>query len=311
MDPQAQALLQRMQADARPMPDDQAAWLQGYRAQVDGLAGAGAPVPGTTVLAAACAGPAGPVALRAYRPSAVGAGALPTVVFCHGGGFVAGSVQAYDTPLRRLAARSGWQVVAVEYRLAPEHPYPAAPEDCLAALRSVARGGLEADPDNLAVAGDSAGGLLATVLARHARDEGLRLRLQVMLYPNTDLRETGPGDGRYPSRAAFDGAVVRMDELYRSLRLYCGDTDRTRPDASPLLAPDLGGMCPGLLVTAEHDPLRDEGERYADRLRDAGVPIETERVPGMIHGVFQMAAVLDIGDRLVTRVAERLRLARR
>ena len=301
IDPQAAAVLRDMQAQAKPMPSDQAEWLRGYRAQLDALPRLQGPAPDIDVAAASCPGPAGPVRLRRYRP--VADGARPTVVFCHGGGFVAGTLDGYDVPLRWLALRSGWQVVAVDYRLAPEHPYPAAAEDCMAALHFVAAGGLDADPAQIAVAGDSAGGLLTAVLARHARDEGLPLQLQIMLYPNTDLREAGP----YPSRQAFDGTVIRIDELYRSLRLYLRDTDRTLPDVSPLLAPDLAGFCPALLITNECDPLRDEAEHYAERLRDAGVAVASERLPGMVHGALQMAAAVDAGDRLITRVAHALR----
>lgn len=210
-----------------------------------------------------------PIRLRAYRSSQQKP--LPAVLFCHGGGFVAGTLHGYDVPLRWLALRSGWQVVAVDYRLAPEHPYPAAPEDCMAALRFLAAGGLDADPTRLVVAGDSAGGLLATVLARRARDEKLPLRRQVVLYPNIDLREDEP----CPSRRAFDGTVIRIDELHRSLRLYLGEHDRSLPDISPLLAPDLHGLCPALLIINECDPLRDEAERYADRLQNAGVPVHS------------------------------------
>ncbi|MBC7799265.1 MAG: alpha/beta hydrolase [Gemmatimonadaceae bacterium] len=297
IDPQADTLLQTMRANARAMPDDTAEWLRGYRAQLDGLPQFQGPAPDIDVVDTT--GPGG-IVLRAYRPRP---GVLPTVLFCHGGGFVAGTLRGYDIPLRWLALRSGWQVVAVDYRVAPEHPYPAGPDDCRAALRFLGDGGLGADAGRLSVAGDSAGGLLATLLAREAGD--LRLALQVLLYPNTDLRQDTP----HASRPEFDGTVIRLPELYRSLALYLGATDRTRPDVSPLLAPDLSGLCPALLITNEHDPLRDEAEAYGARLRDAGVPVEHERMPGMIHGALQYGAVVDAGDRLITRVADALRAA--
>ena len=301
IDPQAQAVLRDMQAQAKPMPADQDEWLRGYRAQLEDLPRLQGPAPELDVIETTCSGPVNPIGLRAYRPTQQGP--RPTVMFCHGGGFVAGTLHGYDVPLRWLALRSGWQVIAVDYRLAPEYPYPAAPEDCMAALRFLAAGGMDADISRLAVAGDSAGGLLATVLARRARDEQLPLRLQVVLYANTDLREDGP----HPSRTAFDGTVVRIDELYRSLRLYLDGHDRSVPDVSPLLAPDLRGLCPALLITNEYDPLRDEAERYADRLRDAGVPVMFQRLPGMVHGALQMAAAIDAGDALITRIADALK----
>lgn len=303
IDPQADALLQEMRAGASPMPDDQAEWLRGYRAQLDALPRWQGTPPTIDVIDTTAPGPAPrPVPLRAYRPRP---GVLPTALFCHGGGFVAGTLRGYDVPLRWLALRSGWQVVAADYRLAPEHPYPAAPQDCWAALRFLAQGGLGADPGRLAVVGDSAGGLLATALAGQARDAGLELALQVLLYPNTDLRADAP----HASRPAFDGTVIRLPELYRSLDLYLGAADRSLPAISPLLAPDLGRMCPAVLVTNECDPLRDEALRYAERLRCAGTLVDAWHEPGMIHGALQYAARVEAGDRLITRVADALRTA--
>ena len=141
------------------------------------------------------------------------------------------------------------------------------------------------------------------MVARRAREAGIGLALQVLLYPNADLRETTA----YASRAAHDGKVVRIDELYRGLDLYLGATDRRLADVSPVLAPDLAGLCPALLVTNEDDPLRDEAEVYGARLREAGVRLEMLRLPGMIHSVMQRAARIDAGDALITMVSERLR----
>ena len=293
MDADAAALVRTMQAGAQPMPADTGAWLAQYRAQLDGLTRFQGPAPDIVVQEAAGA--------RIYRPP--GPAPRPTLLFMHGGGFVAGTLRAYDVPLRSLALRSGWQVMAVDYRLAPEHPYPAAPEDGWAALRFLAGGGAEADAARLAVGGDSAGGLLATVLARRARAAGIPLRFQALLYPNTDLR---PGP-HHASRTEYDGVVIRMDELYRSLDLYMSGADRTAADASPLLSPDLAGLCPAWLVTNEIDPLRDEAEAYGQRLRDAGVSVRQEREAGMVHGALQYGAVVAAGDRLITRFADALR----
>ena len=308
IDPHARAVLDELASAARPMAADEGEWLAGYRAELDrvvAMQGEAPPITGAMRPVPLPGG--GTIALRVCRPDG-GAGRRPTALFIHGGGFVAGSLAAYDIPLRWLALRSGWQVAAVDYRLAPEHPFPAAVHDCAAALMV-----LLTEPDveagRLAVIGDSAGGCLAAVTARRARDAGLPLALQVLLYPNTDLRPAAalPAGTAYPSRAEHDGVVIRMDELHRCLDLYCGATDRTLPDVSPLLAPDLAGLCPALVVTNGHDPLRDEGEAYARRLREAGVPVEAERVDGMIHSALQRGARLAHGDALITRVAARLR----
>jgi acetyl esterase len=300
IDPQAKDVLDDLARDATPMPADQAAWLAGYRGQLDGIVAMQPPAPAITVLEDTVVCDGAPLGLRLYQPE--GSVLRPTLLFIHGGGFVAGSLAGYDRPLRTLALRSGWQVAAIDYRLAPEHPFPVAPDDCTAALRHLLANA-QVDRTRLAVGGDSAGGLLATVVARRAREAGIGLALQVLLYPNADLRETTA----YASRAAHDGKVVRIDELYRGLDLYLGATDRRLADVSPVLAPDLAGLCPALLVTNEDDPLRDEAEVYGARLREAGVRLEMLRLPGMIHSVMQRAARIDAGDALITMVAERLR----
>ena len=291
-------MLDELAAKAVPMPAEEGEWLRGYRETLDGITAMQGPAPACHVAERHVAGRA----LRLYRPHGDEPG--PTLLFLHGGGFVGGSLAGYDIPLRWLALRSGWRIAAVDYRLAPEHPYPAAPDDCFTALCA-----LHDDPAlgavgrPLAVGGDSAGGLLATVTALRARDAGLHLALQVLLYSNTDLR---PGP-HHPSRVEHDGVVIRMDELYRSLDCYAGVRDRTDPRVSPLLADDLRGLCPALLFTNEYDPLRDEAEAYGMRLRQAGVAVEAIRLPGMIHSCLQRGARIDAGDALITLVAERLR----
>ena len=298
LDPEAEAVLRGR--NVKPMPAEEAAWLRDFRAQLSAPAGQQGLRPPMDVIATTCPGPAGPVPLRLYRPDP--RAHAPTVLFCHGGSFVGGTLDAYDTPLRHLARRAEWLVVAVDYRLAPEHPYPAALEDCRAALRFLSHGPAGADPGRLAIAGDGVGGLLATVLAREA---SVPLRLQVLLYPNTDLRE----GSAHTSRAEHDGVAISVDEMYRCFRLALRGLDRTRPDVSPLLTPDLRGLCPALVITNEHDPLRDEAEAYATRLVEAGVPMTLERLPGSIHGVLQLGGVMSVGDRLITRVADALRRA--
>ena len=301
LDPQAKTVLDELAATAEPMPADEGEWLQGYREELDVIVEMQGPAPRCPTVKAM----AGEVAMRLYRPA--GAAPLPTFLFIHGGGFVAGSLESYDIPLRHLALRSGWQVAAVDYRLAPEHPFPAAPDDCFAALRALHDDAtLGASSQPMAVGGDSAGGLLAAVMAMRARDAGLTLALQVLLYPNTDLR---PGP-LHPSRVAHDGIVIRVDELYRSLDLYVAGHDRAAAHVSPLLGGDLRGLCPALLVTNEVDPLRDEAEAYGERLREAGVSVEATLLEGMIHSCMQRGARIDAGDALITMVAERLRRLR-
>lgn len=297
IDPHAAKVVAVLQADAKPMPADQDEWLAGYRADVDRFVRFQGPPPDVAVRDTTIDCPGGPLKLRVYGEDPT----APVALYCHGGGFVAGSLSGYDTPLRWLAIRSGWQVYAVDYRLAPESPYPAAVEECLAALVHIAAGA----PKCLAVIGDSAGGLLAAVLARHARDRSIDLALQVLLYPNADLREAPS----YPSRVDHDGVLIRVDELYRSLALYAAGADRSDPDLSPVCAGDLARLCPAFVVTNEFDPLRDEGELYARLLGDAGVGVVHERLPGMIHAGLQLAAAIPAGDALITRVAEHLKQA--
>jgi acetyl esterase len=226
-------------------------------------------------------GPGGDIPLRIYHPlNAVGP--LPTFVFFHGGGWVVCNVDTHDTLCRSLANASGYMVVSVDYRLAPEHKFPAAVDDCLAATRWVREAAAEigADPDRIVVGGDSAGGNLATVVCLLLRDSGQRLPgLQVLIYPvtNVDLetesyRVNGQGYN-----------------LTRSMMQWFFDCYLNSPDdaadwrVSPLRADDLSGLPPALVITAEYDPLRDEGEAYAARLEAANVPVTLTRYPGMIH----------------------------
>ncbi|QGN48524.1 alpha/beta hydrolase fold domain-containing protein [Micromonospora sp. WMMC415] len=245
-------------------------------------------------------GPAGDVPVRIHRPA--GPGPLPTLLWFFGGGWTLGSVDTADGICRRLANAVPCQVVTVGYRLAPEAPFPAAVHDCHAALRFVAAHPVEfgADPERLAVGGDSAGGNLAAAVTLLARDTGPRLAAQLLVYPNTDQTAEPAGDD---DPLLFNRRSVAW---YRSH--YLADpADARDPLASPLLADDLGGLPPALVVTAEHDPLRDEGERYADRLRDAGVPTIRTRYAGMVHGFFAMPGTFDDGRRAQDEAAAFLR----
>jgi acetyl esterase len=225
---------------------------------------------------------------RIYAPPAgtmpVG-GRLPALVYYHGGGWTLGSIATYDSLCRALARGSGALVVSVDYRLAPEHPFPAAVEDAHLALWWVARnaGDLGADMRRLAVGGDSAGGTLATVIALRARKEGLPVAFQALFYPGTDLTRT---DRSSHEQYGQDHLLTTQGiEAFR--RFYLPDAlDWGRPEASPLLMPDedLRLMPPALVMTAGCDPLRDEGEAYADRLWAAGVAVDYRLEAALIHG---------------------------
>ena len=236
-------------------------------------------------------GPGGALALRIYTP--VGNGPFPVMVFFHGSGFVVCSLDTHDGMCRNLCAGAGCVVVSVDYRLAPEHKFPAATDDCLAATRWVAANAcaLGADAGCIVVAGDSAGGNLAAVTALRIRDEGgPRLKGQLLIYPVTDYH-----DSNAPSMAenAEGYGLTRAGMIWFWDHYLADPSQGAAPHASPLRAKDLSGLPPALVVTAEYDPLRDEGEEYAKRLRQAGVATEMKRWDGMNHGFFVWPGVVE------------------
>lgn len=248
------------------------------------------------------------VPARLYRPDA---GAAPLVLYLHGGGWTIGDLDTHDRICRRLAHRSRAAVLSLDYRLAPEHPAPAAVDDVVHVLEWVATTPLELDqaPSAVAVAGDSAGGTLATLACLRLRtDPAVLPDLQVLAYANTDL--TGPG-ASMREKASGWGLDVDGVEFFNLQWV----PDRSRwadPSVSPLRAPDLHGMPPALVITAEHDPLRDQGEAYAARLREAGAPVELRREAGLVHNFLmydqQSPACARAGDRLaddIRRLLER------
>jgi acetyl esterase len=250
-------------------------------------------------------GPAGTIPVRVYTPgSASGAG----IVYFHGGGWVIGGLDTHDGTCRALATAAGTTVVSVDYRLAPEHKYPAAADDCYAALLWVAQHGREIgiDPSRLAVAGDSAGGNLAAVTALLARERrGPALRMQLLIYPVTDHRFD---NASYRDNA--EGYFLTTKQMKWFWDHYLERADQgDELSASPMRAKDLAGLPPALVITAEYDPLRDEGESYAARLREAGVPTELVRYDGQIHGFFAMFEALDDGRLAVERAGAALRRA--
>jgi acetyl esterase/lipase len=247
----------------------------------------------------------GPIQARIYWPDVTGP--LAALVWFHGGGFTIGSVAESEADCRHLAVLSSSAVVSVEYRLAPEDPFPAGLEDCLAAVSWVHAHARELgiDPNRIGVGGDSAGGNLATVVARLARDAGgPPLGLQVLVYPITDMSALDT-----PSYVEFaNGPYLTHDAMAWFRDQYLpNEKDWTNPSVSPLLLEDLAGLPPAFIVTAEIDPLRDEAEAYAHRLKDAGGRVRLRRYDGMIHGFFSMYYALDGGKQVLRDVAAAIR----
>ncbi len=248
--------------------------------------------------------PDGDVVVRSYRP--VGDGTPPVCVFFHGGGWVIGNIASHDALCTALAARSGVVVVSVEYRLAPEASFPAPLDDCLAATRWVVDHAdeLGVDASRLAVAGDSAGGNLAAAVALRARDEGgPAIAFQLLLYPVVDHSFS---QDSYDENAT--GYFLTADAMRWFSAHYLGGEAPDHPLAAPLHA-DLHGLPPALVLTAEYDPLRDEGEAYAARLIDAGGDARAHRYDGMVHGFVSMFSLLDQGQVAVDESAAALTAA--
>ncbi len=251
-------------------------------------------------------GPAGDVPVRIYRPGIQRDGGAPIAVFFHGGGFVLCDLDSHDGICRALCNAAGAVVVAVDYRRAPESRYPAAVDDCYAVTRWAAEHASElgADPASLAVVGDSAGGNLAAAVALMARDRGApRVAKQVLVYPMLD----SAGDST-SHRETGDGYYLKHEEVMYYWGQYLADASQAQePYASPTCAPDLSGLAPALVVTAEFDPLRDEGEAYADRLAASGVSAVKHRYDGMFHSFFSFMGVLPAATGLRDEIAAFLR----
>ncbi|MDP1840497.1 MAG: alpha/beta hydrolase [Reyranella sp.] len=241
------------------------------------------------------AGPASEIRFRRYKPMGAKAGLLPTLIYYHGGGFVIGTIETHDSTCRRLANKSRCQVISIDYRLAPEHPFPAPIDDGVAAFRHI-RDNAESfgvDATRIAVGGDSAGGAIAAVvcqLCRDAREQGPAF--QMLIYPATDSsQESG-------SRKAFiEGYFLSGALMTWFWEAYVPDEDTDLADLrlSPLLAKDFTGLPPAFVLTAGYDPLRDEGRAYADKLIDAGVKTTYVNYPGTIHGFFSLTRFLAQG----------------
>ena len=249
-----------------------------------------------------------PVRARAYTPRDAGAGPLPAVMFMHGGGWVTGDLDSHDATCRALANASGCKIVAIDYRLAPEHKFPAGLEDCYAALQWLATHASDIGmaPGRIAVCGDSAGGNLAASLAIMARDRGgPAIAYQVLVYPVTHHAFDTPSYREYGN-----GYLLTTEGMRWNWNHYLADEAAGRdPLASPLLAPDLRGLPPALVIVAECDPLCDESEAYAKRLAEAGVPVDCRRYDGMLHAFFTLGQVFDDGRESVGYAGAALRRA--
>jgi len=257
-------------------------------------------------------GPGGDLPVRIYVPATpapvVDGAGLPVLVWYHGGGWVIGDLETADGTVRAMANSAGAVVVSVDYRLAPEHPFPAAVDDAIAAVRWVADNAAElgVDPARLAVGGDSAGGNLAAVVAQQLRDSGPAIAFQLLVYPVTDAKLVLPSMDENAEGYFLEKATM---EWFRAH--YLGDGDRDDPRISPLAAADdaLVGLAPALVITAEYDPLRDEGEAYGERLREAGVDTTVTRYDGVIHGFFSMRDMLPDGAAAIAEATAALRKA--
>jgi acetyl esterase len=273
---------------------------------IDMAAMQGVPEPVAIVEDRTAPGPAGEIPVRLYTPAINGP--LPVFVYLHGGGWVIGGIESSDGLCRTLCNAARCIVISVDYRLAPEHPFPAAVEDSYHAVlwaweNASSFGG---DATRVAVGGDSAGGNLAAVVTLIARDRGQpALKYQLLLYPVADAAYDTPS---YSQNA--EGYFLTRDAMQWFWNHYIGkEADPGNPLVSPLRALSFKGLPPALVITAEYDPLRDEGEAYAERLRTAGVPVQLTRYDGMIHGFFMMGGILDQGRRALEQAAAALRTA--
>jgi acetyl esterase len=251
----------------------------------------------------AIAGPGGEMAIRIYRAKP---GVLPAMVYVHGGGFVVGNLDTHDPPLRELAHQSGCAVIAVDYRLAPEHPFPAALDDALAALQWVQANAeaLEIDPQRIAMGGDSAGGNLTAAVCHVLQKRGEPLpAAQVLIYPAVDMHNLAPSRHTYAKGFFLERELIAM-----FVQAYVPSPEMTAdPRISPLLADDFTGHPPALLLTAGFDPLQDEGIAYGHKLLAAGGAVEFVHFPAQIHGVFGMAGAVADGRRAIAACADFLR----
>jgi acetyl esterase len=305
LDPDMKALLDQM--TAAKLPAFHQMTPQGARDQMARRLAAGDPTPVARVQDRKIAGPNGEVPIRIYTPS--GDGPFGALVYFHGGGWVVGSIEMTDLPCRMITNAAGCVTVSVDYRLAPENKFPAGPEDCYAATKWVAENAaaIGCDAKRIAVSGSSAGGNLAAAVALMARDRGgPRIAYQLLIYPATQRELDTPSQKQF----AEDGYILSRADMEWFWRHYlASDADATNPYACPARAKTLAGLPPAMVITAEFDPLRDEGEAYAARLREEGIATVLQRYDGVTHGFFGMPTVIEKGRRAIAEASVALRAA--
>ena len=314
LNPQTAALVQAMAAEPSPQTHQLApkeARL-GYRALAESMG----PGPDVKTNDITISGSSSSIPIRVYSPESTAP--LPVMVFFHGGGWVIGDLETHDRECRILSTGTPCIVVSVDYRLAPEHPFPAGHVDCWDAVRWVAENAKEinADPAKLAVGGDSAGGNLSAYCALMARDAGLELKLQLLIYPATDGRAHHP-DSTHEALPSMvenaDGLFLKRATMNYFSKLVCEGLDPAEVAndwrMSPLLATDHKGVAPAFIATCELDPIRDEGNLYAEKLSEAGVLVTHKEWAGQPHVLFQLSPALDDGKALLAECVEALRIA--
>jgi acetyl esterase len=305
LDPQAQTLLEKMRVSGIP-PFHTLSVKDARQAIIALVDKTQNPVPVYQMEDRVIPGAAGPIPIRIYTPA--GAGPFPILVYLHGGGWVLGSIETHEPICRELTRAVGCIVVSVDYRLAPEHPFPIPLEDCYATVCWVARcsADINGDAQRIVVAGDNAGGNLAAAVALTARDRGTPpLAYQLLIYPALDYAFNTASYLEYG-----DGYVLTKDMMVWCWQHYLRDpTHGLYPQAAPLRAQNMGGLPSTLLLTAECDPLRDEGKAYAERLQAAGSEVTYRCYAGMIHGFFGWTSMLDTAAQAMIETAATLRTA--
>lgn len=308
LDPLLEAFLGQLAANPAPK-----AWeipIEQARAAFDALFQLAGPkdVPIGRIENLTMPGPGGEIALRNYTPVAAGSDALPTLIFFHGGGFVLGDLDSHDGLCRILANESGARVIAVNYRCAPEHKYPAAVEDAIAALNWIEANAskLGVDANSLAVGGESAGGALAAIVAQTAKEKGKpKLSFQLLMFPVTQI-----GSETVSLREFAEGYLLERAVLEWFYDCYLPpDADKSDPRISPLNAKDLAGLPPAYVMLGGYDPLHDEGMEYAEKLRAAGVAVTVADYPDMVHVFIYFDSILPQAREAMIAAANALKAA--
>lgn len=308
LDPDAAAVYKAFQDAGRPAYEDLTA--DEARAYYDAARLVSNPDPRelASIQSIVIPGPAGDIPARVYTPKTLRQdnGLAPALVFFHGGGWVIGNLDTHDVVCRAIADEGQLIVISVDYRLAPEHKFPAAVEDAIAATQWVADNArkLGIDPERISVGGDSAGGNLSAVVTIHARDHGgPMLAGQVLIYPATDFSMS------YPSHSEPETSILLTHSVIRWFRDHYLGGAQAEHDwrASPARVETLAGLPPAFVMTAGADPLRDEGDEYARRLADAGVPVTHRAYPGQFHGFFTMGKLLQKANVAVTEIGDWLK----